>query len=47
MDVPAQDALPRKVFMSLRDFFDPDRRALAPLVLLPQVLNPVPAEERV
>ena len=47
MNVLPKDALPRNVFMSLRDFFDPDRHAPAPLVLLPQALNPFPTEERV
>jgi cysteine synthase len=42
-----EDESSKNVFMSLMDFFDPDQHAPAPLVLLPQSLNPFPAEERV
>ena len=37
----------RNVFMSLQEFFDPDRHAPAPLVLLPPSLNPFPPAEKV
>ncbi|MDR3682531.1 MAG: pyridoxal-phosphate dependent enzyme [Geothrix sp.] len=47
MKVPQKDECSRNVFRSLRDFFDPDQHAPAPLVLLPPPLNPFPAEERV
>ena len=47
MAVPHQDEPLRNVFMSLREFFDPDLHPPAPLVLLPPPLNPFPAEERV
>ena len=38
---------PQNVFHSLKDFFDPDQHAPAPLVQLPPALNPYPAGERV
>ncbi len=47
MNGPEKDASPQTVFMSLQEFFDPDRHAPAPLVLLPPPLNPFPPEEKV
>jgi hypothetical protein len=47
MNGPEVDALPKNVFMSLQDFFDPDQHDPSPLVLLPPLLNPFPPEERV
>ena len=42
-----KDESQQNVFLSLRDFFDPDQHAPAPLVQLPQPLNPFPAEDKV
>ena len=47
MTGPEMGDTTNNVFLSLRDFFDPDQHAPAPLVLLPPPLNPFPAEERV